>query len=103
MEEYICRLESGCYTWASIRHERAPHCHGISLFPQSGPNFSRNVRHGVEVTVSLILMPEHSQNSWGYSVSLQLQGSAAERGFERCQLHERSWIFREDGQDPVHV
>ncbi len=77
---------------------------GLSLFPRAGPALSRAVTRGVEVVSSALFSPE--QGSCIYSIRIRLlpeaEGgpSAAERGFETCQLHSRHWVLSDDaGRD----
>eukprot|EP00415_Alexandrium_ostenfeldii_P005037 UN5037 len=68
-----------------------------------GPELSRCVTQGVEVTASAVYIPEHPQNGWTYSIALRLVGPAEERGSKPCQLSVRDWYIQEDGHDPEHV
>eukprot|EP00415_Alexandrium_ostenfeldii_P000033 UN0033 len=68
-----------------------------------GPELSRCVTQGVEVTASAVYIPEHPQNGWTYSIALRLVGTAEERGYKTCQLSVRDWYIQEDGHDPEHV
>ncbi len=76
---------------------------GINLFPAQGPDMSRCVTRGVEVTASPIYMPEHQTRGWGYSLAFRLVGTAEERGFETCQLHKRVWTIEMDDEAPSEV
>lgn len=98
-EEYVNRLETRVYQVSPLRPTSAPDTSGICLFPEEGPELSRCVTHGVEVTASCVYMPEHPQG-WTYSIRLALVGTAEERGFETCQLTTRKWIIEEDGREP---
>jgi len=102
-KEYVRRLQSGCYEVMELCPESGSGTRGIRLYAQNGPTLSRCVTHGVEVTASSVYMPEHPQQGWSYSIGFKLVGTAAERGFETCQLARRKWIIAEDGQRPDSV
>mmetsp|Transcript_108213 Transcript_108213/g.328906 ORF Transcript_108213/g.328906 Transcript_108213/m.328906 type:complete len:548 (-) Transcript_108213:264-1907(-) len=104
-EEFTQRLELGVYSTMALRPERVSEVQatrGISLFPAAGPELSRCVTKGVEVTASCVYMPEHRQG-WTYSIALRLVGSASERGYKTCQLDVRHWVIQEDGREAEHV
>ncbi|CAE8587894.1 unnamed protein product, partial [Polarella glacialis] len=97
MEEYARRLESGIYSVRALRPESPATSRGICLYAAAGPDFSRCVMRGVEVTASCVYMPEH-QAGWSYSISMRLVGTAAERGFKSCQLKSRKWAIKVEGE-----
>mmetsp|Transcript_88684 Transcript_88684/g.246278 ORF Transcript_88684/g.246278 Transcript_88684/m.246278 type:complete len:553 (+) Transcript_88684:94-1752(+) len=105
-EEFARRLGEGMYEVLPLRPDQVTATHstrGICLFPVSGPEVSRCVTRGVEISASCVYMPEHPQNGWTYSIAFRLVDSASERGYKTCQLHMRHWIIQEEGRDPEHV
>lgn len=90
VSEYTRRLESGVYTVAPLRPERAPLYNGVSLFATKGPELSHCVTRGVIITGTPIYLPE-AQHGWMYSITMELTSTAADRGFETCQLSTREW------------
>jgi len=100
--EYARRLEDGIYAPGELLPERGPATQGIRLFATRGPTFSSCVTRGVECTGSSIYLPGGEQG-WTYSISFRLVGTAAERGFETCQLHKRTWEITEDGKAAQEV
>jgi len=96
-QEYVRRLEEGIYAPGELHPESGPITQGIRLFATCGPTFSSCVTRGVECTGSSIYMPGEQQG-WTYSISFRLVGTAAERGFETCQLYKRKWKITEDGK-----
>mmetsp|Transcript_49237 Transcript_49237/g.157489 ORF Transcript_49237/g.157489 Transcript_49237/m.157489 type:complete len:549 (-) Transcript_49237:124-1770(-) len=105
LEEFTRRLEGGIYVVKPLRPEQETEqrtTRGISLFPATGAELSRCVTQGVEVTASCVYMPENRQG-WTYSIALRLVGTAAERGYETCQLDQRHWVIQEDGRNAEHV
>lgn len=97
-EGYVRRLEDGIYSKMPLVCEQPHMTEGICLFPTGGPELTRCVTRGVEVTASCIYVPEHPQG-WTYTLTFQLVADATERGFETCQLHTRRWEIQEDGQE----
>jgi len=102
-KEYVRRLETGWYEAMALYPEAGPSSKGIRLFAENGPTQSRAVTRGVECTASCVYIPEHPQQGWTYSICFRLVGTAAERGFETCQLAKRVWNIGEDGQAPERV
>jgi len=102
-EEYARRLEEGVYTRRAIVNESPTETIGICLFPACGAEVSRCVTRGVEVVASCVYTPEASQQGWAYSIALRLVGSAAERGYETCQLTTRTWRIQASDDDEPDV
>lgn len=100
--EYVQRVQDSMYKIMELKSEEGPASEGIRLFPCSQPQLSCCVTHGVECTGSPIYMAEHPQG-WTYSISFRLVGTAAERGYETCQLHHRIWKIAEDGREPEQI
>lgn len=102
-QEYVRRLADGAYAPGDLHAESGALSRGIRLFPSCGRAFSSCVTQGVECTGSTIYMPEHPQGGWTYSITFRLVGTAAERGFDTCQLFKRKWEITEDGKRPREV
>ena len=105
------RVERGMYAPEPLEPEYAESL-GLCLFPQQdepsslfGRVFTVAVTRGIEVRASVVFMPE--QRQWTYSIRIRLlisgqdQGaiSAAERGFETCQLRSRHWAITKGSRD----
>lgn len=101
-QEYVRRLNDGVYAPGELHPESGPSTLGIRLFPMHGPAFSIAITRGVECTGSSIYMSGGSQG-WTYSISFRLVGTAAERGFQTCQLYKRKWMIQEDGMPAREV
>lgn len=106
-KEFVQRLHNGVYEYRGLINESPEMSIGICLFPAAGPELSRCVTRGVEVTASSAYMPEHPGHfpggGWGYSIALRLLGTAEERGFETCQLVSRTWNIELDGEAPAPI
>mmetsp|Transcript_9774 Transcript_9774/g.15652 ORF Transcript_9774/g.15652 Transcript_9774/m.15652 type:complete len:453 (-) Transcript_9774:100-1458(-) len=100
--EHVRRLNEDFYPVLPLDPRSGPSTLGLCLCPQAAPEATCCVTNGVEVRASCAYMPEHPQG-WTYSISCRLVGSAAERGFEQCQLHTRTWRIQEDGGTPQEV
>lgn len=100
-EEYARRLEEGVYERKPVMNESPEDSVGICLFPACGAEVSRCVTQGVEVVASCVYTPEAPQQGWAYSIAFRLVGTAAERGYETCQLTTRTWrIQASDDEEP---
>jgi len=93
-EEYARRLEAGVYERRPIVNEQPEQTVGICLFPANGPEVSRCVTQGVEVIASCVYTAEVPQRCFAYSIAFRLVGTAAERGYETCQLTTRTWRIK---------
>lgn len=98
LEEYAGRLTTGVYRVEHLISD-AEESLGISLFPQSGPEVSVCVTHGIEAKAMAIYVPENQQSSFTYSVRLQVVDPGA-LGFPRAQLLSRHWRIQ-DGRGSV--
>jgi len=100
--EYVQRVQDNMYKVMELKPEEGPATQGIRLFPCSEPQISCCITHGVECTGSPIYMAEHSQG-WTYSIAFRLVGTSAERGYQTCQLSQRTWKISEDGKAPEEI
>ena len=58
---------------------------------------------GLEVRSSAVLVPEHPQAGFAYSLRIKMDPSVMreERGFDRCQLHMRHWEITDEASSDV--
>jgi uncharacterized protein affecting Mg2+/Co2+ transport len=120
LEEYARRLATGQYRVGKLgTHADDPD--GITLFPQppitggpesllkslasSIPLVSRAVTRGVEVMGSAVFAREAEDSNMGFIYCIRCRllrpgedgyQSAAQRGFETCQLSTRHWLITND-------
>lgn len=101
-EEFSRRLGNSSYKVGNFVDNH----YGVVQFPAIPGEMgcTRAVTRGVEVVASSIIMYEHPQSGWTYSVRVRLLNAGEEgymtpqeRGFDTCQLQSRHWAI-EDGE-----
>eukprot|EP00995_Heteronema_vittatum_P001899 NODE_126_length_1856_cov_354.967903_g86_i0.p1 GENE.NODE_126_length_1856_cov_354.967903_g86_i0~~NODE_126_length_1856_cov_354.967903_g86_i0.p1 ORF type:complete len:489 (-),score=125.71 NODE_126_length_1856_cov_354.967903_g86_i0:389-1804(-) len=93
MEEYSHRLTAGVYRAAALFPDEEA-SRGINLFPQAGPDWTRAVTRGIQVTASAVYTPESPDSCFAYSIQLLIVDAAALQ-FPSAQLLTRHWRIKD--------
>lgn len=102
LEEYQRRLHCGVYSVNRLLPQ-VERSNGINLFAAAGPEVATNTERGIAVHGRSLF---HAYDgTWFYSITVRLlppgqagHMSAAQRGFETCQLVRRHWEIVKGGQ-----